>query len=670
MNLFTLKTDFSPAGDQPQAIAALSRGLRDGAREQVLLGVTGSGKTFTMAQVIAEVQRPALVLAPNKTLAAQLFSEFKELFPDNAVEYFVSYYDYYQPEAYIPQSDTYIEKDSAINDTIDKMRHSATRSLLTRRDVIIVASVSCIYGLGSPEEYRNMHLVLKKGEEYQLEEVLRRLVIMLYERNEISFHRGTFRVRGDVLEIFPAYEEARAIRVEFFGDTVDRISMIDPLRGNVLGDETEVTVFPGSHFVTSKERLQQAMRTIKEELKERLDFFEKENLLVEAQRLEQRTNFDLEMIQELGYCNGIENYSRHLTGRKVGEPPPTLLDYFPEDFVLFIDESHVAVPQVRGMYRGDRSRKKTLVAFGFRLPSALDNRPLRFEEFEERVGQVVYVSATPADFEFERAEGRIVEQIIRPTGLIDPLIEVRPAVSQVDDLLEEIRIRVARNEAVLVTTLTKRMAEDLTEYYENVDVAVRYLHSDIKTLERMELVRGLRRQEFSVLIGINLLREGLDIPEVSLVAILDADKEGFLRSERSLIQTCGRASRNVGGMVILYGDRMTNSMRRTIEETNRRRSLQAAYNEKHSITPETIRSKIKDIMESVYEKDYVTAGFETAERETGYGSRTWDSLSELQRDIRQTEKEMMAAAKELDFETAAEKRDLLKELREVELQWL
>ncbi len=670
MNLFTLKTDFSPAGDQPQAIAALSRGLRDGAREQVLLGVTGSGKTFTMAQVIAEVHRSALVLAPNKTLAAQLFSEFKELFPDNAVEYFVSYYDYYQPEAYIPQSDTYIEKDSAINDTIDKMRHSATRSLLTRRDVIIVASVSCIYGLGSPEEYRNMHLVLKKGEEYQLEEVLRRLVIMLYERNEISFHRGTFRVRGDVLEIFPAYEEARAIRVEFFGDTVDRISMIDPLRGNVLGDETEVTVFPGSHFVTSKERLQQAMRTIKEELKERLDFFEKENLLVEAQRLEQRTNFDLEMIQELGYCNGIENYSRHLTGRKVGEPPPTLLDYFPEDFVLFIDESHVAVPQVRGMYRGDRSRKKTLVAFGFRLPSALDNRPLRFEEFEERVGQVVYVSATPADFEFERAEGRIVEQIIRPTGLIDPLIEVRPAVSQVDDLLEEIRIRVARNEAVLVTTLTKRMAEDLTEYYENVDVAVRYLHSDIKTLERMELVRGLRRQEFSVLIGINLLREGLDIPEVSLVAILDADKEGFLRSERSLIQTCGRASRNVGGMVILYGDRMTNSMRRTIEETNRRRSLQAAYNEKHSITPETIRSKIKDIMESVYEKDYVTAGFETAENETGYGSRTWDSLSELQRDIRQTEKEMMAAAKELDFETAAEKRDLLKELREVELQWL
>ena len=670
MNLFTLKTDFSPAGDQPQAIASLSRGLRDGAREQVLLGVTGSGKTFTMAQVIAEVHRPALVLAPNKTLAAQLFSEFKELFPDNAVEYFVSYYDYYQPEAYIPQSDTYIEKDSAINDTIDKMRHSATRSLLTRRDVIIVASVSCIYGLGSPEEYRNMHLVLKKGEEYQLEEVLRRLVIMLYERNEISFHRGTFRVRGDVLEIFPAYEEARAIRVEFFGDTVDRISMIDPLRGNVLGDETEVTVFPGSHFVTSKERLQQAMRTIKEELKERLDFFEKENLLVEAQRLEQRTNFDLEMIQELGYCNGIENYSRHLTGRKVGEPPPTLLDYFPEDFVLFIDESHVAVPQVRGMYRGDRSRKKTLVAFGFRLPSALDNRPLRFEEFEERVGQVVYVSATPTDFEFDRAEGRIVEQIIRPTGLIDPLIEVRPAVSQVDDLLEEIRIRVARNEAVLVTTLTKRMAEDLTEYYENVDVAVRYLHSDIKTLERMELVRGLRRQEFSVLIGINLLREGLDIPEVSLVAILDADKEGFLRSERSLIQTCGRASRNVGGMVILYGDRMTNSMRRTIEETNRRRSLQAAYNEKHSITPETIRSKIKDIMESVYEKDYVTAGFETAERETGYGSRTWDSLSELQRDIRQTEKEMMAAAKELDFETAAEKRDLLKELREVELQWL
>ncbi|NOQ66404.1 MAG: excinuclease ABC subunit UvrB, partial [Desulfobacterales bacterium] len=547
--LFKIESSFTPAGDQPRAIKLLSEGMKAGFPKQVLLGVTGSGKTFTIAKVVEEVQKPTLVIAPNKTLAAQLYSEFKELFPENAVEYFVSYYDYYQPEAYIPQSDTYIEKDSSINDAIDKMRHSATRSLLTRRDVLIVASVSCIYGLGSPEEYRNLHLFLKAGEEYPREEIQRRLVYMLYERNDISFHRGTFRVRGDVVEIFPAYEEDSAIRVDLFGDTIESISFIDPLRGLVLGQVAELTVFASSHFVTSRERLQIAMGTIKEELKEQLAVFEKENRLVEAQRLEQRTMFDLEMIEELGYCSGIENYSRHLTGAKPGEPPPTLLDYYPDDFILFIDESHIGVPQLHGMYRGDRSRKKTLVEFGFRMPSALDNRPLRFEEFEERTNQTVYVSATPGNFELDHAEGRIVEQIIRPTGLIDPVIEVRPARDQVDDLLAEIRLRSEKKEAVLVTTLTKRMSEDLTEYYENLGVRVRYLHSDIKTLERMELIRELRQGEYDVLIGINLLREGLDIPEVSLVAILDADKEGFLRSDRSLMQTCGRASRNIDGLV-------------------------------------------------------------------------------------------------------------------------
>jgi len=543
--LFKIESSFTPAGDQPRAIKLLSEGMKAGHPKQVLLGVTGSGKTFTIAKVVEEVQKPTLVIAPNKTLAAQLYSEFKELFPENAVEYFVSYYDYYQPEAYIPQSDTYIEKDSSINDAIDKMRHSATRSLLTRRDVLIVASVSCIYGLGSPEEYRNLHLFLKAGEEYPREEIQRRLVYMLYERNDISFHRGTFRVRGDVVEIFPAYEEDSAIRVDLFGDTIESISFIDPLRGLVLGQVAELTVFASSHFVTSRERLQIAMGTIKEELKEQLAVFEKENRLVEAQRLEQRTMFDLEMIEELGYCSGIENYSRHLTGAKPGEPPPTLLDYYPDDFILFIDESHIGVPQLHGMYRGDRSRKKTLVEFGFRMPSALDNRPLRFEEFEERTNQTVYVSATPGNFELDHAEGRIVEQIIRPTGLIDPVIEVRPARDQVDDLLAEIRLRSEKKEAVLVTTLTKRMSEDLTEYYENLGVRVRYLHSDIKTLERMELIRELRQGEYDVLIGINLLREGLDIPEVSLVAILDADKEGFLRSDRSLMQTCGTGLREI-----------------------------------------------------------------------------------------------------------------------------
>jgi len=662
---FAIETTFSLAGDQPRAVELLCRGIEEGQRHQVLLGVTGSGKTFTMAQVIARTNRPALVMAPNKTLAAQLYSEFKELFPRNAVEYFVSYYDYYQPEAYIPQSDTYIEKDSAINDAIDKMRHSATRALLTRSDVIVVASVSCIYGLGSPEEYRSIHLLLRQGMEYPMADMARRLVHMLYERNDVSFHRGTFRVRGDVLEIFPAYEEEQAVRVELFGDTIEAISIIDPLRGKVLEHHAELTVFPGSHFVTSRERLQVATATIKEELKERLAFFQQHNRLLEAQRLEQRTEFDLEMLLELGYCHGIENYSRHLTGRAPGEPPPTLLDYFPEDFILFADESHVTIPQVRGMYRGDRSRKETLVEFGFRLPSALDNRPLMFDEFAARIHQAVYVSATPGDFEMEQAQGRVVEQIIRPTGLMDPAIEVRPAANQVDDLLEEIRLREEKGEAVLVTTLTKRMAEDLTEYYDKLGVRVRYLHSDIKTLARMELIRDLRRGEYQVLVGINLLREGLDIPEVSLVAVLDADKEGFLRSERSLIQTCGRAARNVGGMVILYGDRVTESMARTIEETRRRRLIQAAYNEKHSITPASVRSSIKDLMNTVYEQDYVTPPLVAGETEPEFGN-----LADLRREIKELEKEMLAAARELAFEDAAALRDRVKTLRELELQWL
>ena len=660
---FKIESSFTPSGDQPEAIRLLADGIMAGYPRLVLLGVTGSGKTFTMAKVVEQVQKPTLVIAPNKTLAAQLYAEFKELFPDNAVEYFVSYYDYYQPEAYIPQSDTYIEKDSSINDAIDKMRHSATRSLLTRRDVLIVASVSCIYGLGSPEEYKNLHLFLKVGEEYPREEIQRRLVYMLYERNDISFHRGTFRVRGDVVEIFPAYEEEQAVRVDLFGDTIDSISLIDPLRGVVLGQTAELTVFPSSHFVTSEERLAIAKQTIMEELRSRLTFFERENRLLEAQRLEQRTMFDLEMISELGYCNGIENYSRHLTGAAPGEPPPTLLDYYPEDFILFIDESHIGVPQLHGMYRGDRSRKKTLVEYGFRLPSALDNRPLRFEEFTKRINQVVYVSATPGNFEIDQAEGRVVEQIIRPTGLMDPVIEVRPAKDQVDDLLAEIRLRSKKKEAVLVTTLTKRMAEDLTEYYEDLGVRVRYLHSDIKTLERMELIRELRQGEYDVLIGINLLREGLDIPEVSLVAILDADKEGFLRSERSLIQTCGRASRNIDGLVILYADVVTGSMQRTIDETSRRRELQEQYNSEHGITPATVRSSIKNILASVYEQDYVTVIPETAEEEVEY-----HSLQDLRRDIKRLEAEMHKAAKVLAFEEAARLRDQVKELRALELE--
>ncbi len=659
----------SPAGDQPEAISKLSAGLQQGEVDQILLGVTGSGKTFTMAEIVNQVQRPTLVIAPNKILAAQLFSEFTELFPHNAVEYFVSYYDYYQPEAYIPQSDTYIEKDSSINDAIDKMRHSATRSLLTRRDVIIVASVSCIYGLGSPEEYLNMHLYLKCGEDQPPEEVQRRLVFMQYERNDFSFHRSTFRVRGDVIDIFPAHEEERAVRVEYFGDTIEAITIIDSLRGVVIDKLDEYTVFPGSHFVTSKDRMQIAMRTIKLELKQRLDNLNDQNRLVEEQRLEQRTMFDLEMMQELGYCNGIENYSRHLTGKPEGMPPPNLLDYFPEDYLLFIDESHIGIPQLNGMYNGDRSRKQTLVNYGFRLPSALDNRPLRFEEFETRINQIIYVSATPGPYETEKAKTNIVEQVIRPTGLLDPKIEVRPAATQVDDLLHEIRIRTERNEAVLITTLTKRMAEDLTDYYEKLGVRVRYLHSDIKTLERVELVRDLRNRHYNVLVGINLLREGLDIPEVSLVAILDADKEGFLRSDRSLIQTCGRAARNVFGMVIMYGDKITGSMRRTIDETNRRRAMQQEFNQTHGITPTTIISPVKDTIHQ-YLKD---AGYEFNNQDNAAGKVAeeevfFGSVSELDKEIKKLEKQMHKAASELAFEEAASFRDRIKALRKLEIE--
>ncbi len=667
---FEIVSAFQPSGDQPTAIEQLVAGIEAGARDQVLLGVTGSGKTFTMAQVVARVQRPTLVMAPNKTLAAQLFAEFRELFPHNAVEYFVSYYDYYQPEAYIPASDTYIEKDSSINDAIDKLRHSATRSLLTRRDVLIVASVSCIYGLGSPDEYKNMHLFLRAGDDYPMEEVQRRLAFMLYERNEFSFHRGTFRVRGDVIDIFPVHEEDRAVRVEFFGDTIDAISIIDPLRGVVIADVEEMTVFPGSHFVTSQDNLKEAMRSIQDELQVRLAELQAENRLVEAQRLEQRTMFDLEMIGELGYCNGIENYSRHLTGKPEGAPPPNLLDYFPEDYLLIIDESHIGVPQIGGMYNGDRSRKQTLVNFGFRLPSALDNRPLRFDEFEQRIHQAVYVSATPGPYELKKADGRVVEQLIRPTGLLDPRIEVRPASTQVDDLLEEIRIRAGRDEAVLVTTLTKRMAEDLTQYYEELGVRVRYLHSDIKTLERVELIRDLRRREYDVLVGINLLREGLDIPEVSLVAVLDADKEGFLRSERSLVQTCGRAARNALGTVILYADRITPSMRYTIDETNRRRTIQEAYNNEHGITPQTVISEIKDAMS----EHLRASGWQPADeyQETpllaaAESEAVYHSVDELQREIAALEKKMQEAAKLLAFEEAAAYRDRIKELKMMEL---
>ncbi len=656
---FQLVSEFAPQGDQPEAIAALVGNIRDGAPSQVLLGVTGSGKTFTMANVIAQVGRPALVLAPNKTLAAQLYSEFKGFFPHNAVEYFVSYYDYYQPEAYIPQSDTFIEKDSQINDAIDRMRHSATRALFDRGDVLIVASVSCIYGLGSPEAYSALMLHLETGVDRPLEDVLAKLVEMQYERNDYDFHRGTFRLRGDVLEIFPAYEESEAVRVEFFGDTVDRITQVDPLRGLVIRQMPEVLIYPGSHYVSTRENLDRAMGAIRSELEERLDALYKENRVLEAQRLTQRTNFDLEMMKELSWCHGIENYSRPLTGRNPGEPPPTLLDYFPKEFLLIVDESHIAIPQVRAMWHGDRSRKNTLVEYGFRLPSALDNRPLTFDEFNARLSQTVYVSATPAEYELELSAGLIAEQVIRPTGLTDPPIIVKPAKGQVDDLYLEIKKRVAKKERVLVTTLTKRMAEDLTDFLNDRGLSARYLHSDVKTFDRVEILRDLRLGEFDVLVGINLLREGLDLPEVSLVAILDADKEGFLRSARSLIQTCGRAARNVEGQVILYGDTVTNSMAEARRETERRRAKQVAYNEAHGITPATVKNNIGQ--NSIWERDYVPAP-EIRRPQAPEAGRAAIPPDEIPRILKALKKEMKAAADELDFEKAAQIRDKIKAL--------
>jgi excinuclease ABC subunit B len=661
LSAFKLISDFSPKGDQPVAIEALSQGVKDHFPNQVLVGVTGSGKTFTMAHVIARSNRPTLVIAPNKTLAAQLYEEFRTFFPENAVEYFVSYYDYYQPEAYLPVTDTYIEKDASINEMIDRLRHSATRSVIARRDVIVVASVSCIFGLGAPEDYLEMCLELEQGKDFVRDALLSRLVAMQYTRNDYDFHRDTFRVRGDRVEIFPAYEDEKVIRLEFFGDTIEGIYETDPLLGKVIRSLKRVMIYPASHYVTSRVTLNHAIGSIKQELKERIDHFRNARKWIEAQRIEERTDFDLEMMRELGYCHGIENYSRHLTGRHPGEPPPTLLDYFPEDFLLFIDESHISIPQLRGMYRGDRSRKETLVEYGFRLPSALDNRPLTFEEFTDKISRVIYVSATPGDYEIGLAGGRVVEQIIRPTGLIDPKVMVKPAGGQVDDLLEEIRAREERKERVLVTTLTKRMAEDLTDYYGDLGIKVRYLHSDIATLERVEIIRDLRRGVFDVLIGINLLREGLDLPEVSLVAVLDADKEGFLRSERALIQTCGRAARNVFGTVILYADHVTNAMHRAIDETNRRRQLQTAFNEKHGITPETIQKEITSILASVYEADYVTV---PKVSEPGSEFR---SVEDLQNVIQELESEMKKAAKELAFEKAAELRDQITELRALDL---
>jgi excinuclease ABC subunit B len=659
MSQFKMITDFVPKGDQPQAIDKLVLGLKEGKEHQVLLGVTGSGKTFTIANVVCAVQRPTLVIAHNKTLAAQLYEEFKGLFPDNAVEYFVSYYDYYQPEAYLPTTDTFIEKDSAINDQIDKMRHSATHSLLTRRDVIIVASVSCIYGLGSPEAYLGMLVQLETGKEVPRDELLHRLVDIQYERNDIDFHRGTFRVRGDIVEIFPPYEEEQALRVEYFGDTIESMSLIDPLRGKKLSSVNKTAIYPSSHYVTTKENLQRAIADIKVELVLRLAELQEQNKLLEVQRLEQRTNFDIEMMQEMGYCQGIENYSRHLTGRKPGEPPPTLIEYLADDALIVIDESHATLPQLSGMSRGDRSRKETLVNYGFRLPSALDNRPLRFEEYEGLHNQRIYVSATPAVYETQKAQGEKVEQIIRPTGLMDPIIEVKPVKHQVDDLLEEIRLRAKKNERVLVTTLTKRMAENLTDYYSGLGVRVRYLHSDIHTLERVEIIRDLRLGNFDVLVGVNLLREGLDIPEVSLVAILDADKEGFLRSERSLIQTSGRAARNVAGKVIMYADTITKSIQACLDETKRRRIIQQKYNEENNITPETIKKTISNVLGSIYEADYVTVPVSHKDRLMPVKEEDLPAL------IAKLTKEMKQAANNMEFETAAELRDEIKELNKI-----
>jgi excinuclease ABC subunit B len=650
---FRLSSDFVPKGDQPKAIAELTEGIVKGVRDQVLLGVTGSGKTFTIANVVANIGKPALVIAHNKTLAAQLYGEFKELFPKNTVEFFVSYYDYYQPEAYIPTTDTYIEKDAMINDDIDRLRHSATRAVLERRDTIVVASVSCIYGIGSPQDYMEMHLVIDKGMHCERDTILKRLVEMQYTRSDVEFRRGIFRVRGDSVEVYPSFSLNKAVRLEFFGDSVDEIKEFDPLTGEGLKRYERFALFPNSHWITPKERMDPALVRIEDEMKERVEYFIKEGKTAEAQRIEQRTRFDLEMLREFGYCHGIENYSRHLSGRGPGEPPFTLIDYFPDDFLIVVDESHATIPQVGGMYEGDRSRKQTLVNFGFRLPSALDNRPLTFKEFEHRVNQAVYVSATPGPYEVDRSRGRVVEQIIRPTGLIDPEMEVKPASGQVDDLLHEIRERVKSGERVLVTTLTKKMAEDLTDYFIELEVRARYLHSDIDTLERVELIRDLRQGKYDVLVGVNLLREGLDLPEVSLVAILDADKEGFLRSERSLIQTAGRAARNVNGKVILYADTVTGSIKRALAETERRRRIQKNYNEEMGITPETVKSTIKNILSSIYESDYWTVAVAEEVPEYGLDEET----------LKRLEQEMKDAAQKLDFERAIELRDKIKEIR-------
>jgi excinuclease ABC subunit B len=653
---FKLEDLFPPSGDQPEAIARLVEGIQDGLAFQTLLGVTGSGKTFTMANVIAQLGRPALVLAPNKTLAAQLYAEFREFFPDNAVEYFVSYYDYYQPEAYVPARDLYIEKDSSINEHIEQMRLSATKSLLERRDVVIVATVSAIYGIGDPGEYHGMILHLRQGEKMSQRDVLARLVAMQYERSELDFRRGSFRVRGDVIDVFPAEHAEQAIRISLFDEEIEKLEVFDPLTGRVHHPMARFTVYPSSHYVTPRETTLRAIDAIKEELRSRIEFFQKAGRLVEAQRIEQRTRFDLEMLAELGFCKGIENYSRHLSGRAPGEPPPTLIDYLPADALMIIDESHVTIPQLGGMYRGDRSRKENLVEYGFRLPSALDNRPLRFDEFENVVRQTIFVSATPADYEREKSGDAIVEQVVRPTGLVDPQVIVRPASTQVDDLLSEINLRVKQKERVLVTTLTKRMAEELTEYLAEHGVKVRYLHSEVETVERVEIIRDLRLGEFDVLVGINLLREGLDLPEVSLVAILDADKEGFLRSERSLIQTIGRAARHINGTAILYADQVTDSIRSALGETERRRAKQRAYNEQHRITPKGVMKRIKDLIDGVYDASSAEAEREDARIE---------SLSEKQlaREIKALEKKMLAHAKNLEFEEAAAARDRLAELK-------
>jgi excinuclease ABC subunit B len=647
---FRLHAPYQPSGDQPQAIDALVTSIKEERRHQTLLGVTGSGKTFTMANIIAKVQRPTLILAHNKTLAAQLYSEFKEFFPENAVEYFVSYYDYYQPEAYVPSSDTYIEKDSSINDEIEKLRHSATAALFERRDVIVVASVSCIYGLGSPDEYRDLVVSLRQGQEIDRNDILRKLISIQYDRNDMAFQRGTFRVRGDVVEIYPAGSSEHAVRVEMFGDEIEHIYEINILTGEILGERRHISIFPNSHYVTAREKVMVAAENIEKELEERLKYLNSENKLLEAQRLEQRTRYDLEMLREMGFCNGIENYSRHLTFREPGETPYTLLHYFPDDFLMMIDESHVTLPQVRGMYEGDRSRKTTLVDFGFRLPSALDNRPLKFDEFEQLVFQRLYISATPGPYELEHCP-QIVEQIIRPTGLLDPEISVRPTKGQIDDLIGEINQRIERDERVLVTTLTKKMAEDLTDYFKNLNISVKYLHSDITTLERVEILRELRLGEIDVIVGINLLREGLDLPEVSLVAILDADKEGFLRAERSLIQTIGRAARNSNGKVIMYADQMTQSMKVAFEETNRRRAIQTAHNEKLGIIPQTIRKRIYDVPEAT----------KVAEKKAAYGNKL--PPEELAQLIESLEQEMRLAARGMDFERAAEIRDAIIELK-------